>query len=322
MKKQGVTHLSGQHNVVYGADDDIDNVLNKQYVSSSKFLAWMSRNQNDEKARKLSYVEFPTKYVWKLKDRCWEPRKIGRLIGQIHSVSPALGEAYFLRILLNKVKGPKCFEDIRTVNGQTLPTFRDAYFALGLLDDDLEYIELSNTLSRPDFVWEKTWEFLSDGILRARQKRNICQMNKDVFLMKLSKLSMVTKEVFSLSMDTVERVKDFYGRHYQLHYDLKETKLIIWDEAPMVHKHAFEALDRTLEDIFNCDTSKNSETPFGGKVIVFVGDFRQLLPVVPNGSRQQIVNASLSSSYLWSKCEILRLTKNMRLTIGANTYDM
>ena len=30
---------------------------------------------------------------------------------------------------------------------------------------------------------------------------------------------------------------------------LKQTKLIIWDEAPMIHKHAFEALDRTMKDV-------------------------------------------------------------------------
>ncbi|XP_021995696.2 ATP-dependent DNA helicase pif1-like [Helianthus annuus] len=103
---------------------------------------------------------------------------------------------------------------------------------------------------------------------------------------------------------------------------LHETKLIIWDEAPMVHKHAFEALDRTMNDVFNIDPSLNSDIRFGGKVIVFGGDFRQILPVVPNGGRQEIVNASLCSSYLWSKCKLLRLTRNMRLTVGRSTADI
>ncbi|XP_022024205.1 uncharacterized protein LOC110924512 [Helianthus annuus] len=97
---------------------------------------------------------------------------------------------------------------------------------------------------------------------------------------------------------------------------LHQTKLIIWDEAPMVYKHAFEALDRTMNDIFNFDTSRNSEISFGGKAIVFGGDFRQVLPVVRNGGRQETVNASLSSSYLWSKCKVLTLSRNMRLTVG------
>ncbi|XP_076907332.1 uncharacterized protein LOC143563739 [Bidens hawaiensis] len=171
-------HLPGQQQVTYGPDDDIDDVLNKPLVSSSMFSAWMLCNQINDEARNLTYVEFPTKFVWKLEQRKWERRKQGFSIGRIHQVSPSLGEAYFLRILLNKVKGPKSFDDIRTVDGQTYPTFRDACYACGLLDDDMEYIEaikeasasgsgyylralfvsmlLSSSLSRPDFVWEKT----------------------------------------------------------------------------------------------------------------------------------------------------------------------
>ncbi|KAI3710182.1 hypothetical protein L2E82_39956 [Cichorium intybus] len=103
---------------------------------------------------------------------------------------------------------------------------------------------------------------------------------------------------------------------------LHKTSLIIWDEAPMVHKHAFEALDRTLKDIFNSNTCGSSELPFGGKVIVFGGDFRQILPVITNGSRSNIVNASLCSSYIWEKCKVLKLTKNMRLTVGSQISDV
>lgn len=77
----------------------------------------MKCNELYEEARKLTYVEFPTEFVWKLEERRWDQRKKGFSIGRIHSVSPALGEAYYLRILLNKVKGPKSFEYIRTVNG-------------------------------------------------------------------------------------------------------------------------------------------------------------------------------------------------------------
>ncbi|XP_035837377.1 uncharacterized protein LOC110878849 [Helianthus annuus] len=103
---------------------------------------------------------------------------------------------------------------------------------------------------------------------------------------------------------------------------LQQTKLIIWDEAPMVHKHAFEALDRTMHDIFNISNPSRSDVLFGGKVIVFGGDFRQILPVVPNGGRQEIVNASLCSSYLWSKCKLLTLSRNMRLTVGRPSSEV
>ncbi|KAL7602570.1 hypothetical protein Lser_V15G25966 [Lactuca serriola] len=102
---------------------------------------------------------------------------------------------------------------------------------------------------------------------------------------------------------------------------LKKTSLIIWDEAPMIHMHAFEALDRSLKDILGFDLRSNSKFPFGGKAIVFGGDFRQILPVVPNGSRQDIVNASISSSYIWSNCKFLRLTKNMRLSLQTSNIE-
>ena len=47
-------------------------------------------------------------------------------------------------------------------------------------------------------------------------------------------------------------------------------------------------------------------------MIVFGGDFHQVLPVIPYGTRVEIVNTSFAKSYLWSKMEILQLTRNMR----------
>ncbi|XP_057746540.1 uncharacterized protein LOC130965797 [Arachis stenosperma] len=92
--------------------------------------------------------------------------------------------------------------------------------------------------------------------------------------------------------------------------------LIIWDEVPMTNKLAFEMLDRTLRDIMVSVSDKNKDLPFGGKVVVLGGDFRQVLPIIPKGSRAEIVMASINSSVLWKYCEVLHLTKNMRLTIG------
>lgn len=97
---------------------------------------------------------------------------------------------------------------------------------------------------------------------------------------------------------------------------IEEAKLIIWDEALMMSKDCFETLDRTMRDILKCDK------PFGGKVIVFGGDFRQILPVITGAGRVEIVLATLNSSTLWSTCKVLRLTQNMRLIPGDNSREM
>lgn len=99
---------------------------------------------------------------------------------------------------------------------------------------------------------------------------------------------------------------------------IEHTKLIIWDEAPMTNRFCFEALDRSLRDIMRFINPSSEDVLFGGKIVVFDGDFRQILPVIPKGTRQDIVMASLSSSYIWSSCRVFSLTKNMRLN-HANT---
>ena len=88
---------------------------------------------------------------------------------------------------------------------------------------------------------------------------------------------------------------------------LRRTSLIIWDEATMTRRQAVEALDKSLRDIMD-----RPELPFGGKTVVFGGDFRQVIPIVRKGSRAQIVDASLRRSYLWDSMRHLKLVRNMR----------
>ncbi|ONM18759.1 hypothetical protein ZEAMMB73_Zm00001d004347 [Zea mays] len=75
----------------------------------------------------------------------------------------------------------------------------------------------------------------------------------------------------------------------------------------MTKGQAIEALDNSMRDIMG-----RPRLPFGGKTVVFGGDFRQVLPVVRKGSRAQIVAASLQSSYLCESMCHLKLVQNMR----------
>ncbi|GJZ02050.1 ATP-dependent DNA helicase PIF1-like protein [Tanacetum coccineum] len=87
---------------------------------------------------------------------------------------------------------------------------------------------------------------------------------------------------------------------------LCQAKLIIWDEALMAKRQAVKAVDRTMQDITGV------KLPFGGKIMVLGGDFRQVLPVVRHGTRAQIIDLSLRMSPLWSIIKRMRLTINMR----------
>ncbi|RYR46379.1 hypothetical protein Ahy_A07g032118 [Arachis hypogaea] len=62
---------------------------------------------------------------------------------------------------------------------------------------------------------------------------------------------------------------------------LLKAKLIIWDEAPMVSKYCYEALDKCLGDIMRCSPIYSKDLPFGEKVVVLGRDFRQILSVIP-----------------------------------------
>jgi Cdc6-like AAA superfamily ATPase len=54
---------------------------------------------------------------------------------------------------------------------------------------------------------------------------------------------------------------------------VRKADLIIWDEAPMMHRRAFEAVDHTLRDLMQLDDAQATEKIFGGKTVVLGGDF-------------------------------------------------
>jgi hypothetical protein len=57
---------------------------------------------------------------------------------------------------------------------------------------------------------------------------------------------------------------------------------------------------------------------FGGVPVILGGDFAQILPVVPHGSRADIVTACLQKSFIWPQLKQLRLRTNMRVREGQN----
>jgi ATP-dependent DNA helicase PIF1 len=93
---------------------------------------------------------------------------------------------------------------------------------------------------------------------------------------------------------------------------LHQTSLIVWDEAPVMHRFAYEAVHRLLQSLMH------NNLPFGGKVVLLAGDFRQISPVVPHSTDSEIISACLKKCQVWKHFEVLRITTNMRVHTAQN----
>lgn len=87
---------------------------------------------------------------------------------------------------------------------------------------------------------------------------------------------------------------------------LTEIDFVIWDEAPMANGVSLEIVDKVFKDL------TKDERPFGGKVMILGGDFRQVLPVLPGASRGALIKSSIKHCSLWGKFKIFKLDLNMR----------
>nr|XP_047129329.1 uncharacterized protein LOC105848913 [Hydra vulgaris] len=88
---------------------------------------------------------------------------------------------------------------------------------------------------------------------------------------------------------------------------LRQVSLYLLDEASMIPKHALNAIDKLLQDV--CI----NKFPFGGKVILMGGDFRQILPVVKRGQPADIVETCIKCSQHWQYVQRFSLTENMKV---------
>lgn len=185
-------HLPGEQCVTFNDDEDLEGVVEKCSTKDTQFLAWMNANKLYPEGRSLTYAEYPSMFVYKKDKQVWEPRKRGFSLGRLQYIALGMGEVYYMRILLTKQRGCDSFASLRTVKGVVYPTFQDACDAMGLMEDEREYVDgiihmseigsgsylrhlfvtllSTNAIGKPREVWDKTWRFLADGILYHRRR--------------------------------------------------------------------------------------------------------------------------------------------------------
>jgi hypothetical protein len=96
---------------------------------------------------------------------------------------------------------------------------------------------------------------------------------------------------------------------------LKKADVILWDEVPMTSKHGVNCVDRFFRQLMVIDE------PFGGKIVLFSGDFRQTLAVTPKAGRADTCRNLISNIPWWPTVNTLKLTINERVRRNGNTPE-
>ncbi|XP_050225551.1 uncharacterized protein LOC126675026 [Mercurialis annua] len=137
-----VVHLPNMNSIFFNGQVGIRQLYQNEAIKKTMLTEWFEANLTFPDARTLTYAEFPTKWTWNSKDKLWSKRKRGRSIGRLTYVHPNAGELYYLRMLLNLVRGPRNFEELKTINGIQYLTFQATCMAYGLLGDDKEWMHV------------------------------------------------------------------------------------------------------------------------------------------------------------------------------------
>ena len=96
---------------------------------------------------------------------------------------------------------------------------------------------------------------------------------------------------------------------------IKNAKIIFVDEVSMMHSHQLSCLDRFLKELMTSDDD------MGGKLVVLMGDFWQILPVVIFGGKEHIFEATIKKNELWKNLETFTLDENMTVMKLMNISD-
>ena len=135
-------HTDGQHQVIFKEGHALEAM---ESAKDTTLMAYFKLNQEDEEARQYKYQDIPKYFTWN--ENKWTKRKkqpidgeVPRTIGRINNVSPVQGERFYLRILLNHIKGARSFDELKLYNGDTFDTYKETCLAMGLLEDDSEWM--------------------------------------------------------------------------------------------------------------------------------------------------------------------------------------
>ena len=104
-------------------------------------IAFFRYNTDYVDRQSYLYQEFSAHYIFNIKKWEQQPYQKGFAISCIYYCNLFIGEKYYLQMLLTIIQGLQSFNNICTIVDMQYTTFKAACTALGLLEDDCEWID-------------------------------------------------------------------------------------------------------------------------------------------------------------------------------------
>ncbi|KAG2855802.1 hypothetical protein PC113_g12135 [Phytophthora cactorum] len=144
-------HLENEQMVTFRSSDDPAVVVTRgKHTMLTRFFEFCaSEPPENHVAKSTLYQDIPKLFRWDTKAKRWVRRKrYQAALGRMIHVSPRDMQRFYMRVLLCHRKGPTSFENLRTVDGVTYDSYREAALHEGYLEDDSEYVACTTEVSQ------------------------------------------------------------------------------------------------------------------------------------------------------------------------------
>ncbi|KAG4043735.1 hypothetical protein PC123_g20794 [Phytophthora cactorum] len=136
-------HFENEQKVTFRSSDDPAVVVtrDKHTMLTRVFELCASEAPENQVAKSALYQDIPKLFRSDTKAKRWVRRKGYQVaLGRMIHVSPRDMQRSYMRVLLCHRKGPTSFENLRTVDGVTYDSYREAALHAGYLEDDSEWV--------------------------------------------------------------------------------------------------------------------------------------------------------------------------------------
>ena len=151
--------------------------------------------------------------------------KKGHVIGRIVTTNPSEGERYYLRLLLNHIRGATYFQDLRIVNNVLTSSFREYALLRGLLKSDnnlttcLEEASLYEMPYALRRLFVTILAFCEPNVPKKLWKKFHIPMSEDYSQLNISPFDVTNKALQHLA-SMLESMEKNINQYHLVNYDI------------------------------------------------------------------------------------------------------